>query len=102
MQTGHRITLTYNLLVSEHGGSAAMDPQQLPLHRSIKSCMENPGFMANGMVAAVALAKLTEEQVAFSEFIARMRTHIRPKRLFSTCRHLSKARTQLSSRRSKP
>lgn len=51
---GHRITLTYNLYVTDSGcGSVPrnvnIDPQTLPLHGLLKSLLAEPGFMKQGM-----------------------------------------------------
>jgi hypothetical protein len=50
---GHRITLTYNLYITESVGStllpnAVVDPATLPLHGYLKSLMGEPEFMDQG------------------------------------------------------
>ncbi|OCL13928.1 hypothetical protein AOQ84DRAFT_429161 [Glonium stellatum] len=53
VQSGHRITLTYNLYVSRGSGNLAgncpwMDPKQLPLYDTIQRMLQVPGFMMKG------------------------------------------------------
>lgn len=50
---GDRITLTYNLFITEPiGGSllpnAIVDAKTLPLYRHVKQLLEQPGFMKHG------------------------------------------------------
>jgi hypothetical protein len=52
--SGHRITLTYQLYVSEHVGGVlhhhfpTADPTLYPLYQSVKAMLESPAFMKNG------------------------------------------------------
>ncbi|KAL2064514.1 hypothetical protein VTL71DRAFT_3651 [Oculimacula yallundae] len=51
--TGHRVTLTYNLYVSEHVGGILQrypttDPSLYPLFEGAKKMLEQPGFMSKG------------------------------------------------------
>jgi hypothetical protein len=53
VQTGHRITLTYNLYVTENVGRVLQrypiaDPVLSPLYEEAKQMMEQPGFMTEG------------------------------------------------------
>lgn len=51
---GHRITLTYQLYVSEHVGGVVhhrfptADPTLYPVYESVKAMLESPAFMKNG------------------------------------------------------
>ncbi|TVY39200.1 hypothetical protein LSUB1_G003079 [Lachnellula subtilissima] len=52
--SGHRITLTYQLYVSEHLGGVVnptfptADPKLYPLYQSLKEMLESPAFMKKG------------------------------------------------------
>ncbi|TVY47844.1 hypothetical protein LOCC1_G002936 [Lachnellula occidentalis] len=52
--SGHRITLTYQLYISEHIGGVVhptfptADPKLYPLYQSLKETLESPGFMKQG------------------------------------------------------
>lgn len=53
VDSGHRITLTYNLYVSEHIGGVlqrypTVDPSMYPLYEGAKQMLEQPGFMTEG------------------------------------------------------
>lgn len=55
VKSGHRITLTYNLYVSEHIGGVLQrfptaDPSLYPLFEGVKQMLDNPAFMTEGMV----------------------------------------------------
>lgn len=55
MHTGNRITLTYNLYISEHVGGVLQqfptaDPELYPLFEGAKQMLEGPGFMKKGML----------------------------------------------------
>lgn len=57
---GHRITLTYNLIVTEPIESGisrnpVIDPQTLPLYGYIRSLIQQPGFMKDGMISFLQL-----------------------------------------------
>jgi len=50
---GHRITITYNLYISEHVGgilqrNPTADPSSYPLFEGAKKMLEMPGFMSEG------------------------------------------------------
>jgi hypothetical protein len=50
---GHRITLTYNLYVSEHRGAvltkfSIVNPSLYPLYDKVKAILSQPGFMKEG------------------------------------------------------
>ena len=54
MTAGHRVTLTYNLYVSEHVGgilqqNPTADPALYPLFEKVKKMLEQPGFMTGGV-----------------------------------------------------
>lgn len=49
--SGHRITLTYNLYLADHGhltSSSIRTPQQLPLYQCLKNVLRSPKLMPNG------------------------------------------------------
>lgn len=52
--SGHRLTLTYNLYVTEHTGSIlqpslpSADPSLLPLFSGAEQMLAQPNFMPNG------------------------------------------------------
>lgn len=53
VKSGHRVTLTYNLYVSEHIGSVlhrcpTVDPKLYPLYEVAKQMLEQPAFMKEG------------------------------------------------------
>lgn len=53
VKSGHRITLTYNLYISEHVGGIlqrhpTVDPTLYPLYKGAKQMLEQPGFMQEG------------------------------------------------------
>jgi hypothetical protein len=53
VQTGHRITITYNLYITENIGSVlrscpTADPSLTPLYEGAKRIIEQPGFMKDG------------------------------------------------------
>jgi hypothetical protein len=53
VKSGHRITLTYNLYVTEHIGGVIQcfptaDAALSPLYEGAKQMLEQPGFMKNG------------------------------------------------------
>lgn len=55
---GDRITLTYNLFVTEPEGGAIpqqsiSDPTKLPLYEFMKSLLSEPGFMKDGTVTSL-------------------------------------------------
>ena len=54
VKSGHRVTLTYNLYISEHTGSPIQlypfpNPGTYPLYNKAKSLLQNPNFMKKGM-----------------------------------------------------
>ncbi|OJJ43939.1 hypothetical protein ASPZODRAFT_72321 [Penicilliopsis zonata CBS 506.65] len=57
ISTGHRITLTYNLVVSEPGycdlPSPVVDPKSLPLYAMLKDMVAKPGALDKGGVLGV-------------------------------------------------
>ena len=53
VKSGHRITLTYNLYISENVGGIlqrypTVDPTLYPLYEGAKQMLEQPGFMKEG------------------------------------------------------
>lgn len=53
VKSGHRITLTYNLYVTEHIGGVlqrypTVDPTLYPLYEGVKAMLEQNGFMQDG------------------------------------------------------
>jgi len=55
VESGHRVTLTYNLYVSEHVGSVLQNhpvtnPELSPLHEGAKLVLEQRAFLANGEI----------------------------------------------------
>ena len=62
VQTGHRITLTYNLYITENVGSVlrlypTADPSFSPLYESAQRIVEQPGFMKDGKTFRVSTAR---------------------------------------------
>jgi hypothetical protein len=64
MISGYRITLTYNLFVSEQVGGILQqyptaDPELYPLFERVRKLLEEPDFLSKGMLEA--LNERTEE-----------------------------------------
>lgn len=61
VKSGHRMTLAYNLYVSEHVGRMVekehptADPTSYPLYASVKALVEQPGFMRSGVEFPISL-----------------------------------------------
>lgn len=69
--SGHRVTLTYNLYISQQVGVPLQqypvaDPTLSPLHEAARKILDQPGFMKKGMyiiVPAYWMASLTPWQM---------------------------------------
>ena len=48
VKSGHRITLTYNLLVSESNPLGSLEPKKFPLYQTFDASLQQPGFIGNG------------------------------------------------------
>ena len=62
VKSGYRVTLTYNLYISEHTGSVMQsyptpNPSMYPLHDKVNLLLQNPSFMKNGMSRHTLLMK---------------------------------------------
>jgi hypothetical protein len=86
VQSGHRVTLTYNLYVHERLGAVlrrhpTTRAESYPLFLKVKELLADPGFLNRGKFGIVVVAGsciLTFNKVAHSVSIVLMHTHTLP------------------------
>jgi hypothetical protein len=81
VKSGHHITITYNLYVTEHIGGVIQrfptaDAALSPLYEGAKQMLEQPGFMKDGEISNAIIFKplLTILQVVLSDSTAPINT----------------------------